>query len=53
MIHLVEGAVVNPRLELNYGGVSELGSAVGMAGVTNAKFVSTQLLERYKCTFVA
>ena len=47
MIHLAEGAVVNPRLEWNYGDENEIGTAVGLAKVTNSKHMATQLLERY------
>ena len=51
LIHIAEGAIVNPRLEWNYGDESEIGSAVALAANTNVVHLATQLLERYRVTF--
>ena len=51
-VHLIEGAVINPRDEWNYGDESEIGDAVNMSKFTSAKHLATALSERYRSTFV-
>ena len=49
--HVAEGAVVNPRLEWNYGDEAEIGTAVGLAKATNLAYLPTHLLRRYCLVF--
>ena len=51
LIHLIEGAVVNPRLEWNYRDESEIGDAVAMSHNTSSRHVCTALVGRYRNTF--
>ena len=52
-IHLVEGAVTNPRLEWNYSDESEIGVAKTAASTANVAHIATRLIGRYRDTFEA